>query len=157
VSVTVTFVADAGPLLVTASEYVSGVPFVTGFGAAVFTIAMSALVALATSTLALAVFVVRPGGMFAALAVAVSVMVVPEGVSAFTCSTSEKFAVFTPPTPKLPLSVQVMVPVPPIAGAVQAQPAGAVIDWNVVFGGVACVNVMPAVATAGPLFVTVCV
>jgi hypothetical protein len=93
VSVTVTVVADAGPLLVTASEYVSGVPSVTGFGVAVFTIAMSALFALATTTVALAEFVVRLGTMLVAFAVTVSVMFVPEGVPAFTCSTSVKLAV----------------------------------------------------------------
>jgi hypothetical protein len=53
-------------------------------------------------------------------------------------------------------SVQVMVPVAPAAGVVQVHPAGGEIDWNVVFVGVASVNVAP-VAAAGPLFVTVCV
>jgi hypothetical protein len=79
------------------------------------------------------------------------------GVRAFTCSTSEKFAVFPAPTPKEPLSVQVIVPVPPTAGVTQVQPEGALIDWKFVFGGVLWVKVIPAVATAGPLFVTVCV
>src|ERR1700692_1599326 len=157
VSLTVTLVADAGPLLETASVYVSGVPSVTGLGVAVFTIATSALLAFATTTVALAVLVVRPGGMLAALAVAVSVMLVPVGVRAFTCSTSEKFAVLPAPTPKEPPSVQVIVPVPPTAGGTQIHPAGAVTDWKFVFGGVLWVNVIPGVAAAGPLFVTVCV
>ena len=108
-----TFVAEAGPLLVTASVYVSNVPCVTGFGEAVLTIATSALLALATTTVALAVLVVRLGTMFEAVAVAVSVMLVPDGVPPFTCSTSvnvpEVFAATL-------ASVQVMVPVPPGVG-----------------------------------------
>src|SRR5689334_22739648 len=101
----------------------SGDPSVTGFGDPVFTIAMSALLALATSTVTLAVLVVSPGGILAAEAVTVSVMLVPDGVPAFTCSTSVKFAVFPAPTPRVPLSVHVMVPVPPIGGTVpQTQP-----------------------------------
>jgi prephenate dehydrogenase len=53
-------------------------------------------------------------------------------------------------------SVQFTVPVPPTAGVVQVQPAGARTDWNVVLVGVASVKLAPA-AAAGPLFVTVCV
>src|SRR5580692_7840342 len=91
------------------------------------------------------------------LAVAVSVMFVPEGVTEFTCSTRLNAAAFTAPTPKVALSVQVIVTAPPAAGAVpQAHPPGGVIDTSVVFGGVVWVNVIPAAATAGPLFVTVC-
>ena len=85
-------------------------------------------------------------------------MVVPEGVAVFTCNSSVKFAV--PLTARLPLSVQVMVPVPPIsAGKVpHVHPAGGVIDWKFVFGGVVCgEKVIPAAAAAGPLFVTLCV
>jgi hypothetical protein len=125
---------------------------------AVFTIATSALFALATTTVALAVFVVMLGTTLPAVAESVSVMLVPDGVPAFTCNTRLKVTVFTAPTPRLPLSVQVMVPVPPTGGTVpQVHPAGGVIDWKVVFGGVICVKVIPAVAATGPLFVTVCV
>ena len=61
--------------------------------------------------------------MLVAVAESVSVMVVPEGVVAFTCNSSVKFAV--PLTARLPLSVQVMVPVPPTAGKVpHVDPAG---------------------------------
>ena len=52
--------------------------------------------------------------------------------------------------------VQVTLPVAPIAGVVQVQPAGARADWKVVFRGVASVK-FAVVAAAGPLFVTVCV
>jgi len=130
------------------------VPSVTGFGVAVFTIAISALLALATTTVALAVLVVMLGTILAALAVTVSVMLVPEGVPVFTCKTSVKLAVAL--TPSVPLAVQVIVPAPPTGGRVpQVHPAGGVMDWKFVFGGVVWVKVMPAVAAAGPLFVTV--
>ena len=130
----------------------SAVPSVTGFGVAVFTIPRSALFALATTTVALAVFVVILGTIFVAVAVAVSVMFVPEGVPEFTCSTSVKVPVLF--TAKVPVAVQVIVPVPPTAGVVpQLQPAGGVIDWKLVFGGVTCVNVAP-LAAAGPLLLT---
>jgi hypothetical protein len=53
------------------------------------------------------------------------------------------------------VSVQVMVPVAPTAGVVHDQPPpGLVIDWNVVFGGVVCVKVIPVAAAAGPVFET---
>src|SRR5271163_3987961 len=117
---------------------------------------MSALLALATTTVALAEFVVRLGTMLVEVAAAVSVMVVPDGVAAFTCNSSVKLAV--PLTARLPLSVHVMVPVPPTAGTVpHVHPAGGVIDWKFVFGGVVCVKVIPAAVAAGPLFVTLCV
>jgi hypothetical protein len=52
--------------------------------------------------------------------------------------------------------VHVIVPVAPPPGVVQVHPAGVEMDANVVFVGVASVNVAPA-AAAGPLLVTVCV
>jgi hypothetical protein len=51
---------------------------------------------------------------------------------------------------------QVTLPVPPTAGVVQVQPAGAETDAKVVFAGVASRKV-GAVAAAGPLLVMVCV
>src|ERR1700730_11571789 len=116
--------------------------------------ATSALFALATTTVALAVFVVMPGTILAAVAVTVSVMFVPDGVPAFTCNTSVKVAM--PLTASVPLSVQVIVPVPPTGGTVpQVQPAGGVNDWEFVLGGVTCVILVPVVVTAGPRFVPV--
>src|SRR3954453_3445226 len=51
---------------------------------------------------------------------------------------------------------QLMAPVPPPAGVVQLQPAGAAIDWNVTPEPID--SVMFAFAAAsGPLFVIVCV
>src|SRR5580704_14367894 len=104
---------------------------------------MSALLALPTTTVALAVFVVMLGTTLPAVAVTVSVMLVPDGVDALTCSTRLKAAVFAAPRPKLPLSVHVIAPVPPTGGRVpQAHPAGGVIDTKVVFGGVVSVMVV---------------
>jgi|SRR5208282_509810 len=119
--------------------------------------AMSALLALPTTTVALALLLVRLGTIFVAVAESVSVMFVPDGVFEATCSTSVKVAVFAVPTARLLPSVQVIVPVPPTAGTVpQVHPTAGVIDWKVVFGGVVCVNVV-VVAAAGPSLVTVCV
>jgi len=70
-----------------------------------------------------------------------------------TFSTTTMLAVS--PTAKLG-SVQVTVPVPPIAGVVHVHPAGAITDWYVVFAGVASVK-LAVVAAAGPRFVTVSV
>jgi len=84
------------------------------------------------------------------------VIFVPDGVPAFTCSTSVKFAVFAEPVARLAV-VHVIVPVPPTAGFVpHVHPAGGVIDWKFVFGGVVWVK-LTVVAVAGPLFVILCV
>jgi hypothetical protein len=133
-------------------------PWETGFGAAVFTILISALFAFATRTVAVALFVVRPGTTLPAEAVAVSGTLVPEGVLAVTCITRLKLAV--PFTAMLvpAFAVQVIVPVPPIAGAAQVQPAGGVMLWKVMFAGTVCVSVaVPAVEAAGPRLVITCV
>src|SRR5215467_14342245 len=133
----------------------SGVPSITGFGEAVFTIAISAELAFATITVALALLFVRFGTMFVAFAVTVFVMFVPDAVFEFTCNTSVKLAVL--PAFRLAPSVHVIVPVPPTGGSVpQVHPAGGVMDWNVVLGGVTSVMLTP-VAAAGPRFFTVCV
>jgi len=62
--------------------------------------------------------------------------------------------VFADPTPNVPLSVQVIAPVLPRRAASRKSIRGGVIDTKVVLGGVFSVSVIPAVATAGPLFVT---
>jgi hypothetical protein len=125
---------------------------------AVFTIAMSALLALATRTIAVAVLVVRPGTTLPAEAVAVSGILVPEGALAFTCMTRLKLAVpFSAMLVPAP-AVQVIVPVPPTAGVVQVQPAGCVMLWKVMFAGTVSVIVaVAAVVAAGPRFVITCV
>ena len=107
-----------------------------------------------TVTAALAVLLVRFGTTLVAVLVAVSLIVVPEAVLAFTCRTKLKLAgAFKA---RALASVQVMVPVPPTAGLVQVHPAGGVMDWKLVFGGVLCVKVAP-VAWEGPRLVTLCV
>lgn len=119
---------------------------------AVFTMAMSALLALATTTEAVALLVVRLGTMLPALAVAVSAIVVPDGVPAFTCNTSVNPT--GEPTAKVLPSVQVIVPAAPTAGVVQIQPPGGVMDWKFVLGGVVWISVTGAVAATGPSLVT---
>jgi hypothetical protein len=109
--------------------------------------------ALATMTVAVALLVVRLGTMFVAVAVAVSAIFVPEGVPAFTCKISVKVTGVL--SAKLLPSLQEMRPVPPTVGFVlQVQPAGAVMDWKFVFGGVVWLKVAP-VAVAGPRLFTV--
>jgi hypothetical protein len=88
---------------------------------------------LATTTIAVAVLLVRFGTMLVAVAVAVSAMFVPEAVLAFTCSMRVKLAVAFRARV---VAVQVIVPAAPTARAVHVQPAGAVMDWKLVFGGV---------------------
>lgn len=119
-----------------------------------FVIDKMALERSATITAAVALLVTRFGTMLVADAVTVSATFVPKAVPAFTCRTKVKLAV--PLTARLAM-VQLIVPVPPTAGTVpQTQPAGGVIDWKVVFGGVFCVK-LTVVAAAGPLLVTFCV
>lgn len=131
-----------------------GSPLATvGFGEAAFPMVTLALFALATTTVAVALLVVRLGTMLVAVAVGVSAIFVPEAVAAFTCSTRVKLAVALRARV---VAVQVIVPAAPTAGVVHVQPAGAVMDWKFVFGGVVCVK-LGAVAAAGPLLVTLCV
>ena len=97
--------------------------------------------------------VVRLGTIFVALAVAVSAILVPDGVPEFTCNTSVKVTGIL--SARLLPSLQEMSPVPPRVGTVpQVQPAGTVMDWKLVFGGVVWVKVAP-VAVAGPRLSTV--
>jgi len=121
-----------------------------GLGVAVFAMVRVVLFALATATIAVAVLLVRFGTMLVAVAVAVSAMFVPEAVLELTCSTRVKLAVALRARV---VAVQVIVPEAPIAGVVQVQPAGAVMDWKLVFGGVVWVKLGDA-AASGPLLVT---
>jgi hypothetical protein len=100
---------------------------------AVFKIVTLALFALATTTMAVEVLLVRPGTMLVAVDVAVSAIFVPDAVPAFTCSTTVKLAVALIARVAM---VQVMVPAAPIAGVVQVHPIGTTMDWKFVFGGV---------------------
>ncbi len=128
-------------------------PAATGFGEAEFVVTMSAWVASATTSAAVALLLTVFGSETAEPTVTVSLIVVPAAVPAVTFNIKEKLP---DPGAKLGL-VQVIVPVPPTAGTVpHVHPAGGVIDWNVVFGGVVCVKVA-VVAALGPAFVTTCV
>lgn len=105
--------------------------------------------------MAVALLVVEPGTMLVVFAVAVSAMFVPGAVPAFTCKTRVKLAVAF--RARLLVSVQVMLPVPPMAGVTHDHPAGKAIDWKFMFGGVLCVNVGGVLVAAGPSLVTLCV
>lgn len=75
----------------------------------------------------------------------------PDGAVTFTTSVNDAVAAFA-----IDAVVQVIVPVPPIAGVVQLKPAGEEIDWNVVPDGTSSV-ILAFAAESGPLFVSVCV
>lgn len=84
------------------------------------------------------------------------VITVPLGVAGLTKKTILKTAVSLGADgrgAKL-LLLQMIVPVPPTDGVVQAQPAGMLMDWNVVLAGVAIVKTVSS-ATSGQGFVTV--
>src|SRR5581483_3980471 len=73
--------------------------------------------------------------------VAVFVMIVPAAVPGFTLTTSVNVTVPPPAgTAFGPGLVQVIGPVPPAGGVMQAKPAGAAMDTKVVLAGVASVN-----------------
>jgi hypothetical protein len=84
--------------------------------------------------------------------VAVSVMMVPAEVPAFTFTTAEKFAAALTASVA---TLQLMVPVAPTAGVEQLHPTGEVSDTNVVFAGIGSLNVT-VVADSVPWFVTAC-
>jgi hypothetical protein len=86
-----------------------------------------------------------PNDWFVAFTVAVSVMTVPAAVPAVTLYTTENVPDAPAPT---------VAAVQGLAGnPVQVQPAGGVMETNVVFAGVASVKVPPVIAEE-PLLVT---
>jgi hypothetical protein len=85
-------------------------------------------------------------------AVAVLLIVNPDGAVASVFTTTEKFAVAAFAIVGVEHAI---VPVPPTAGVMQVQPAGRLIDWNVVYGGMFVANVTWS-ALFGPLFVRAC-
>ena len=138
------------------------VPWFTGSGEAVLMMLTSACVGEATNVVSVAVLFALFGSETELAMFGELVMVVPEGVAAFTLTTSGKFT--TAPTARVcpEFSVQVNVPTAPTAMALHVQPAGAVnVDARVVFAGIASVNVTvvvpDAVIAVGPLFVIDCV
>src|SRR5437870_2975282 len=73
------------------------------------------------------------GSRFVAPTVGVAVMVVPAIVPGLMLRVSGMLTE-APEASVAPL--QLIVPVPPMAGVMQVQPAGGVMPWKVVFGGV---------------------
>src|SRR5438309_728729 len=142
----------AGPVLVTFCVYVTLLPAATEPADAVFVVTRFDCVAVATTSLAVALLLPRFGSVTADVTLAVSLICVPAAVPAFTFSTTVKVE---DPGAKLAF-VQLMAPVPFTAGVVQDQPAGVVIDWKEVLAGVFSV-MLAAVAVLGPPLVTTCV
>jgi hypothetical protein len=112
----------------------------------------SALVPVPTVTVAVALLLPGFGSPVAALTDAVSAITVPDGVLAFTCTTSENGALAAA---FRVASVQVNCPVKPTGNPGHVHKPG-VMDWKVVFAGMVSVK-LRVVAFAGPLFATVCV
>ena len=145
-------VVAAGPLFVTLCVYVTLLPAGSELGAATFVTTRSACTAVATTSAAVALLFARFGSVEEELAVTVSMINVPAAVPAFTFTTTVKV-----PAPGATLGfVQRIAPVAPTAGVMQDHPAGKVIDWNAVFGGVFSVR-FALVAALGPALVTTCV
>jgi hypothetical protein len=127
-------------------------PAATEVGDALFVVTRSAWVAVATTSLAVAVLLADLGSLVDELTVAGLLITVPAAVPAFTFNATVNVP---EPAAKLGL-VQVMVPVLPTAGVVQDHPAAGVIEANVVFAGVVSVSAT-AVAVLGPALATTCV
>ena len=125
-------------------------PAVTGLGAPVFVTARSQVVV--TVVLVVVLLLAELGSLVVEETVEVAVMEATVTVDA-TFTTTMMSA--DEPEAKL-VSVQVTLPVPPTAGAVQDQPTGAETEAKVVLAGVASTK-ETAAAAAGPLLVTTCV
>src|SRR5437899_2822765 len=138
-------------------------PSPTGSGESVLTMATSALVRAVTrfdvdaesfEVIVCAVVVEIVEVMFSVVPAAVVVL-------AWTCGENVALALsvsgmLTEAPEASVAAVQLIVPVPPMAGVMQVQPAGGVMPWNVVFGGVVKVYV-GLFAVKLPRFEIVCV
>ena len=114
---------------------------------------MSAWLACATVTFAVALLFAGLGSVIEEEPISVSVMIVPVAVPAFTFVTR----VNDPLEPAAKVAMlHVTVPVPPTAGVIQPHAPGLASDTNVVLVGIASVN-LTVVAADGPLFVSDCV
>src|SRR5450755_84076 len=122
-------------------------PAATGFGDAELVVKMSACVASATTSAAVALLLAELGSLTAELTVTVSLTAVPAAAPAVTLTTNVMVA--GAPGERVE-SVQMSV------ARVQVQPAGPVSETAVVFAGRTSVRVT-VVAALGPLFVTTCV
>jgi len=150
VSVRVAAAALLGPALVAVIVYVRLVPATTGLGLPVLVTDRSADVL--TVVIAVAVLLAGFGSKVAEATVAVFAITVPVTTLALTLTTSVNIEL---PTANDGL-VQLTVPVPPTAGAVQVHPAGVASETNVVPAGRVSARVADT-ATLGPAFVAVIV
>ena len=151
VSVRVSVLAFAGPLLVTVWANVTFAPAATLLADGVLVMARSACPAVATIVVVVAVLFALLVSV-AELTVKVSVIVVPAAVPALTCTTGENVVA---PGGRVAI-VQVRVPAPPTTRALQAHPAGGTKERKFVLAGITSVNVTLA-ALLGPGLVTTCV
>ena len=103
----------AGPPFLTVSVYARFVPWLTGSGAAVFTMLTSACVGPATMVETVAELFPGLGSPIVLETLGVSMIVVPEGVAAFTATTNGKLNVPFRGMVCPVFSVHVNVPVPP--------------------------------------------
>src|SRR5580658_354606 len=125
-------------------------PATTGSGVAVLVTVSSPPAVVPTTVVAVALLLLELGSLVAELAVAVSATRVPFAVPTFTFTTIEKLAVVLPAMLNV---VHTTLPVPPLPGVVQVQPAGAVMETRVVLAGMASTKVTLS-AALGPLSVT---
>ncbi len=114
---------------------------------------MSADAGLATSVLTVAVLLARLVSLTPELTESVSLMVVPLGVPAPTCTTNVKVE---RTLGSFEGKVQEIFPVAPTAGVEQVQPAGTARETKVVLEGMASLKTTFS-AGCGPLLFTVCV
>ena len=115
--------------------------------------AMSAWLACATVTLAVALLFELLGSVIDEEPMSVSVITVPVAVPAFTFVTSVNEPV--EPTARVAM-LQVTVPVAPTAGVLQLHEPGLAKETKVVLVGIASVK-LTVTAADGPLFVNDCV
>ena len=127
-------------------------PAITGLGAATFVTDSSAWAVVPTIVDAEALLFAEFGSLTDEFTVAVSVTTVPFAVPVFTFTIIEKVAAVLPAMLRF---VHTTLPVPPMAGVTQVQPAGAARETNVVFAGTASTSVVLS-AALGPLLVTTC-
>lgn len=147
-SVKVAELQFAGPLFVMVCVYVIVPPAATGLGVPLLVTARSQTTFTLVVTL---VLLLEESGSEVVAETEEEAVIVAAVTVAGTFTTMMMSAEDAVATDGL---VQVIVPVAPTAGVVQVHPGADVMDWNVVFVGVASVKVAPD-AVAGPLFVIV--
>ena len=143
-------VAATVPVLVTTCVNVRLLPTTAGFGEPELVTVNSACAVVPTTVEAVAELLAEFGSLTDELTVAVSAITVPLATAAFTFTTIEKFADVLPFMFKV---LQTTLPVPPTAGFMHVQPAGADMETNVVLAGTASTRVALS-AALGPLLVT---